>query len=109
MSQQGKVILPPKGCYNTAFLGYVLRLRVANLPDQDFIEIDYDSNKLNYRDLIETCCQQLGVDKIDIEKIRKLPDVTVRRDEDVERFNKLEYLEVVIVPTRLQQRYNYQL
>ncbi|KAJ3646811.1 hypothetical protein Zmor_024381 [Zophobas morio] len=84
-------------------------MRVANLDDKDFIEIDYDENKLNYRDLIETCCEELGVDKIDIEKIRKLPDVTIRRDEDVQRFNKLEHLEVVIVPSRMQRQYNYQL
>nr|XP_008196494.1 PREDICTED: ankyrin repeat domain-containing protein 40 isoform X1 [Tribolium castaneum] len=90
-------------------VGYVLRLRVANLEDKDFIEVDYDESKLNYRDLIETCCQHLGVDKIDVAKIRKLPDVTIRRDEDVQRFNRLEHLEVVVVPSRLQPSYNYQL
>lgn len=87
----------------------MLRLRVANLDDEDFVEIDYDASRLNYRDLLDTCCDELGVDKMDVEKIRKLPDIHIRRDEDIERFNKVEYLELVIVPTRMQRSYSYQL
>lgn len=81
---------------------------MANHQDQDFIEIDYSANKLTYNDLIETCSKELGVEKADIASVRKWPDTKIRLDEDVQRFNRLEHVEVSIVPFMRQEKYPYQ-
>jgi hypothetical protein len=55
-----------------------------------------DANGLSYRTLMERCCLELNIDPTQVERIRKLPDVRLRSDEDVGRFNTFESLEICL-------------
>lgn len=79
-----------------------MRVRVADLADQDFVELELPLTQLNYFDLVDRCCVELGLDKSDVHQMRKMPDIRLRSDSDVRRFNKLEYIEVVVAVYRTQ-------
>ena len=55
-----------------------------------------DSRDLSYRTLMERCCLELNIDGTQIDRIRKMPDVRVRSDEDVGRFNAFEAFEICL-------------
>jgi len=57
----------------------VLKVRVQNLRDNDFIEIELDRQELTYQDLLRVSCCELGVNPEQVEKIRKLPNTLVRK------------------------------
>lgn len=57
----------------------VLKVRVQNLRDSDFIEIELDRQELTYQDLLRVSCCELGVNPEQVEKIRKLPNTLVRK------------------------------
>ncbi|NWW91022.1 ANR40 protein, partial [Rhynochetos jubatus] len=75
----------------------VLKVRVQNLRDNDFIEIELDRQELTYRDLLRVSCCELGVNPEHVEKIRKLPNTLVRKDKDVARLQDFQELELVLV------------
>ncbi|XP_040437763.1 ankyrin repeat domain-containing protein 40-like [Falco naumanni] len=75
----------------------VLKVRVQNLRDNDFIEIELDRQELTYRDLLRVSCCELGVNPEQVEKIRKLPNTLVRKDKDVARLQDFQELELVLV------------
>ncbi|XP_009866472.1 PREDICTED: ankyrin repeat domain-containing protein 40, partial [Apaloderma vittatum] len=75
----------------------VLKVRVQNLRDNDFIEIELDRQELTYRDLLRVSCCELGVNPEQVEKIRKLPNTVVRKDKDVARLQDFQELELVLV------------
>ncbi|XP_009472472.1 PREDICTED: ankyrin repeat domain-containing protein 40-like [Nipponia nippon] len=77
----------------------VLKVRVQNLRDNDFIEIELDRQELTYRDLLRVSCCELGVNPDQVEKIRKLPNTLVRKDKDVARLQDFQELELVLVKT----------
>lgn len=79
------------------FSELVLKIRVANLSDPDFIEVDLPCNSLNYKDLIRVCCDELQVDESQILKLRKLPNTKIRRDKDVQRLVNFQEIEVVLI------------
>lgn len=56
----------------------VLKVRVQNLRDNDFIEIELDRQELTYQDLLRVSCCELGVNPEEVEKIRKLPNTLLR-------------------------------
>lgn len=72
----------------------VLKLRVHGSQESDFIEVEIAS--LTYQGLLETCAEELEVDISTIAKIRKLPNVLVRKDRDVCRMSTGQELEVVL-------------
>lgn len=72
----------------------VLKLRIHGSQDSDFIEIEISS--LTYQSLLKTCAEELEVDASTIAKIRKLPNVLVRNDHDVQRMSSRQELEVVL-------------
>ncbi|KFW90066.1 Ankyrin repeat domain-containing protein 40, partial [Phalacrocorax carbo] len=74
----------------------VLKVRVQNLRDSDFIEIELDRQELTYRDLLRVSCCELGVNPEHVEKIRKLPNTLVRKDKDVARLQDFQELELVV-------------
>ncbi|XP_010157372.1 PREDICTED: ankyrin repeat domain-containing protein 40-like [Eurypyga helias] len=74
----------------------VLKVRVQNLRDNDFIEIELDRQELTYRDLLRVSCCELGVNPEHVEKIRKLPNTLVRKDKDVARLQDFQELELVL-------------
>lgn len=57
----------------------VLKVRVQNLRDNDFIEIELDRQELTYQDLLRVSCYELGINPEQVEKIRKLPNTLVRK------------------------------
>ncbi|NXY88442.1 ANR40 protein, partial [Alcedo cyanopectus] len=75
----------------------VLKVRVQNVRDSDFIEIELDRQELTYRDLLRVSCCELGVNPEHVEKIRKLPNTLVRKDKDVARLQDFQELELVLV------------
>ncbi|XP_062447822.1 ankyrin repeat domain-containing protein 40-like [Rhea pennata] len=74
----------------------VLKVRVQNLRDNDFIEIELDRQELTYQDLLRVSCCELGVNPEQVEKIRKLPNTLVRKDKDVARLQDFQELELVL-------------
>ncbi|XP_022801131.1 ankyrin repeat domain-containing protein 40-like [Stylophora pistillata] len=74
----------------------VVKLRVADSEEKDFIEVDLDKSNLTFRFLVTIFCQELGIEANNIKKIRKLPNTIVRNDKDVKRLVPFQELEVVI-------------
>ncbi|KAM6193938.1 ankyrin repeat domain-containing protein 40-like [Sarcoramphus papa] len=77
----------------------VLKVRIQNLRDNDFIEIELDRQELTYQDLLRVSCCELGINPEQVEKIRKLPNTLVRKDKDVARLQDFQELELVLVKT----------
>jgi hypothetical protein len=71
----------------------VLKLRIHGSEESDFIEVELSS--LTYQALLEACAEELEVGVSDITKIRKLPNILVRKDRDVQRLSNGQELEVV--------------
>ena len=51
---------------------------------------------VTYPSLIAACCEELEVASTDMVKIRKLPNVLIRKDRDVQRMKDGQELEVVL-------------
>ena len=51
---------------------------------------------LTYLALVAACCEELELTTTDVAKIRKLPNVLVRKDRDVQRMKDGQELEVVL-------------
>ena len=67
---------------------------MAGSSDSDFVEVELCS--LSYQVLLRACCEELEVQPSDVLKIRKLPNVWVRKDRDVGRMREGQELEVVV-------------
>ncbi|XP_029638664.1 ankyrin repeat domain-containing protein 40 isoform X1 [Octopus sinensis] len=74
----------------------VLRARVANVEEQDYIEIELDRSSLTFDALLNLLCQELNIDKRLVYKIRKLPNTIVRKDKDVKRLVDFQELELIL-------------
>ena len=77
-------------------LPLLLKVRVAGSSDSDFVEVELCL--LSYQALLRVCCEELEVQPSDVLKIRKLPNVWVRKDRDVQRMREGQELEVVVRP-----------
>jgi hypothetical protein len=73
----------------------VLKVRIANSGDPDFIEVELPRTELSYSRLLRVCCEELGISANQIVRVRKLPDTIVRKDKDVQRFRDFQEIEVV--------------
>lgn len=74
----------------------VLKVRLANSDERDFIEVELDRTKLTYEALLSLMCKELTVERRLVRKIRKLPDTVVRKDKDVKRLCDFQELELVL-------------
>lgn len=74
----------------------VLRLRIADSEEKDFIEVDLNRRNLTFQTLEKVCCEELGIDATNVKKIRKLPNTIVRNDKDMTRLLPFQELEVVL-------------
>ncbi|KAJ9580874.1 hypothetical protein L9F63_023948 [Diploptera punctata] len=74
----------------------VIKVRIANFGDPDFIEVELPKTELTYSRLLRVCCEELGISANQIVRLRKLPDTLVRKDKDVQRFQDFQEIEVVI-------------
>ncbi|XP_033211197.1 uncharacterized protein LOC117169127 isoform X2 [Belonocnema kinseyi] len=90
-----KVTSASEGSANYSPDQLVLKVRLANAPDPDFIEIDLPKAALTYQVLLQVCCQELELDESRVIKLRKLPNTKIRRDKDVERLENFQEIEIV--------------
>lgn len=74
----------------------VLKARIANGEEKDFIEIELDRSNMTFQHLLDTLCFELGVDKKLVAKIRKLPNTIVRKDKDVCRLTNFQEMELCL-------------
>lgn len=85
---------PAKVAYKKEEL--VLKIRAANMEDEDYIEMDMKCSDLTYGMLLTACCRELGVNVQLVERIRKLPNTRLRNDRDVRRLTDYQELEIVM-------------
>uniref|UniRef100_A0A6P7F1G9 Ankyrin repeat domain-containing protein 40-like isoform X1 n=1 Tax=Diabrotica virgifera virgifera TaxID=50390 RepID=A0A6P7F1G9_DIAVI len=76
----------------------VIPVRIADLEDQDYIDIEIPKSNLTYANLLRVCCQELKVRQNQVERIRKRPCTRLRNDNDVKRLEKYNNLEIVLKP-----------
>uniref|UniRef100_A0A1B6EFF4 Uncharacterized protein n=1 Tax=Clastoptera arizonana TaxID=38151 RepID=A0A1B6EFF4_9HEMI len=74
----------------------VLKVRVANSGDPDFIEVELPQAELTYYTLLRVCCDELGLSASQVVRIRKLPDTMIRKDKDVQRLSNFQEIELVV-------------
>lgn len=72
----------------------LVKIRVCDSGESDFYEVELPS--LTYEALLKYSAEELEVDVSQISKIRKLPNVLLRRDRDVQRLAEGQELEVVL-------------
>ena len=72
----------------------LVRVRVSGGKDSDFVEVEVPS--LDYSFLLKSCCEELEVEPRDVAKIRKLPNVWIRKDKDVQRLKEGQELEIIL-------------
>jgi len=73
----------------------VVKLRVFQSGETDFYEVEI-SGQLTYENLLKSCAEELEIQMSQVAKIRKLPNVLIRRDRDVMRLQEGQELEVVL-------------
>uniref|UniRef100_A0A1B6GL95 Uncharacterized protein n=1 Tax=Cuerna arida TaxID=1464854 RepID=A0A1B6GL95_9HEMI len=74
----------------------VLKVRVANSGDPDYIEVELPQVELTYYTLLRVCCEELGLSASQVVRIRKLPDTVIRKDKDVQRLRNFQEIELVV-------------
>lgn len=73
----------------------VIRARIKNSSDPDYIEFDMSTENITYKSLLRKCCEELGINENQIVKIKKR-DVRIRNDADARRLRTLEYLDILV-------------
>ena len=73
----------------------IIKARLADSGDSDFVEVEVE--KRTHEVLLRACCEELNVSADKVNKIRKLPNVIIRRDKDVQRLETGQELELVVV------------
>lgn len=72
----------------------VIKARLADSGESDFVEVELDV--LSFQSLLRACCEELDVSTMEVSKIRKLPNVLVRKDRDVQRLKSGQEIELVL-------------
>ena len=73
-----------------------LVLKVRQCGDEDFIEVELDTEDLTFENLLDVCCRELEVSRNDVVKVRKLPNTLLRKDKDVRRLKQFQEIELVL-------------
>jgi len=84
----------------------VLKVRIANGGDPDFIEIELPKAELTYYSLLRVCCEELGLNASQVVRLRKLPNTMLRKDKDVQRLVHMQEIEVVVTPSSVKHQPN---
>ena len=71
-----------------------VRVRIADSGETDFVEVDV--KELTYLSLLKCCCEELEVPLQEVLKLRKLPNILIRKDKDVSRLGHGQELEMVL-------------
>lgn len=83
----------------------VIKLRMANAPDPDFVEVELSMNDLTYQTLIQICCDEFGLCPHQILKLRKLPNTKLRKDKDVKRLQNFQEIEIITDPANVYKQH----
>ena len=75
----------------------LVKVRISESGDEDFVEVEVPS--LTYQSLLNAVCDELEIALSDVAKIRKLPNILVRKDKDVQRLREGQELEVILSRT----------
>ncbi len=81
-------VLPSTSC------PLLIKIRVSGSGESDFYEVELASP--TYDTLLKACAEEIEVESSLIVKIRKLPNILVRKDRDVQRLKEGQELEVVL-------------
>lgn len=79
----------------------VLKIRIANAADPDFVEVELPRTDLTYQALLFLCCMELDLKPQQIQKLRKLPNTRLRKDKDIQRLQNFQEIEVVTDTTNV--------
>ncbi|KAK2708002.1 ankyrin repeat domain-containing protein 40-like isoform X1 [Artemia franciscana] len=79
----------------------ILKIRIADTGDQDFIEVELSKKEATYANLVNLCCHELKIDSRYVERIRKLPNTILRRDIEVRRLTDYTEIEVVLLMSKV--------
>lgn len=74
----------------------VLKFRIAESEEKDFIEIELDRKCSSFSAMVDACLTEFGVDKSKLKKIRKLPNTIVRNDRDMKRLTQFQEMEIIL-------------
>ena len=78
----------------------ILKIRLGQMMDPDFIEIDLPESQWTYNDLMEVMLNELCLEdqpeSQNIDRIRKLPNTRLRRDIEVQRLEDYTELELIL-------------
>eukprot|EP00127_Corallochytrium_limacisporum_P004680 Clim_evm34s172 gene=Clim_evmTU34s172 len=72
----------------------VLKVRLGNCEDDDFFEMEVGER--TYHGLVTACSEELEIQPSTVWRIRKLPNVIIRKDRDVERLQENQEVEVIL-------------
>ena len=95
--------VPPSPQMSQAETQFLVKVRLSEVDDEDFVEVELSS--LTYQSLLAGICDEFELTPSDVAKIRKLPNVLVRKDKDVQRLKVGQELEVVVNSTRLRDHH----
>ena len=87
-----------KSCINGSEItikSLTIKVRIADSGETDFVEVDVHTH--SYIDLVRSICEELEISPDDVSKIRKLPNVLIRKDRDVGRLENGQELELVLI------------
>lgn len=87
--------------HSNVFLELVLKIRIANTADPDFVEVELPRSELTYQALLCLCCKELDLNLHQIQKLRKLPNTRLRKDKDIQRLQNFQEIEVIIDTTNV--------
>uniref|UniRef100_A0A2K5MEH7 ANKRD40 C-terminal like n=1 Tax=Cercocebus atys TaxID=9531 RepID=A0A2K5MEH7_CERAT len=82
---------------NDICLELVLKVRIQNPKENDFIEIELKRQELSYQNLLKVSCCELGINPEQVEKIRKLPNTLLRKDNDIRRLQDSQEVELILM------------
>ncbi|XP_021034044.1 putative ANKRD40 C-terminal-like protein [Mus caroli] len=77
-------------------LELVLKVRIQDSRENDFIEIELPRQELSYQNLLQVSCSQLGIPPEQVEKMRKLPNTLLRKDKDIQRLQDFQEIELLL-------------
>jgi len=74
----------------------ILKVRVADCVDPDYIEVELPSSALTLEYLTVVACEELSVQPSQVVRVRKMPDTRLRRDKEVARLQDFQQVELVL-------------
>ena len=74
----------------------ILKVRVADSEDPDYIEIELPGDSLTLDTLTLVAATELGVTTDRVDRVRRMPNTRLRRDKEVARLPDYQEIELVI-------------